>query len=166
MGTSMVGAEAQPEREPAPRSRGRFVRSVVALAIASGFGIGLNVFMLPRTPPVRHGWEALEDDVEPFVSSVSRASVVGVLVQGGPASANQDQAIIRIAQYVFTPVRVRGISWVECVRFGVDPCGLTRVDHVIVDAPPGEQLARWGGQFGFALTRSGRQFSMLSRVRR
>jgi hypothetical protein len=152
----------------APPARSSFVRApparrLLALALAAGLGLWWNVRMLRGKVERAHAWELLAQDLEPLVPAAPPGSVVGILVQGGPAAEGTDAEMVGVAQYAFTPVRVRGVPWQECATSGPAACGLTGVDHLIVGTRSPEELAAWGSQFGLAFAGTSGRYALLSR---
>lgn len=148
---------------PSSAPRAMLVRRLLALALAASLGLWWNVQMLRGKTERPHSWELLTRDIEPLVPAVSPGSVVGVLVQGGPAAAGSDAEMVGVTQYAFAPVPVRGIAWEECAASGAATCGLAGVDHLIVGARSPDDLAAWGSQLGFAFAGTSGRYALLSR---
>lgn len=142
------------------------VRQVIAVSVAAAFAFGANIDTLRGRAEGRQRWAAIAADVEPFGAGVPPGAIVGVLVQGTPASAKEDEELVRVAQYAFVPARVRGIAWAECASSGPAACGLADAAYLVVGARRPEELAAWGAQLGLAPVAVGRHFALLARERR
>ncbi len=141
------------------------VRHAIALLLAASFALGSNVDTLRGRAAGRHRWEAIASDVERFVPIVAPDSAVGVLVQGIPGSAKEDEELVGVARYAFVPAHVRGIAWNVCASSGAGSCGLGDVRYLLVGARPRDELIAWGSQLGLSVAATGRHFALLARER-